>query len=296
MGRVAILDAGRADCIVIMPESGGLPVVIDGGTTEYNGRPVLADFLNEHGIGRIGLLVITHLHPDHFGGFYNLLEGIEVEEAILPCGEIKWNPRLFEDYGKAEFYGEYEQIRSFLSSRAGRVSLSTDWVNKSYDLGGGALLRCLFPRPDTPDTIPGRIAGISDPNIPEQELGECFRRFMATCNGESTVWALEDCNGETSVLLCADCTEQNLAQILPLPGGAPQVLKLSHHGINNGAGYFSKEQVELMAPKKYIVVCNAKEYYNVIKDDCEALCADKNVKLYYTFQGDFLYDYCECAQ
>lgn len=296
MGQVAILDAGRADCIVIMPEGDGLPVVIDGGTVEYDGKTVLADFLNERGIRKIGLLVITHLHPDHFGGFYNLIDRIEVEEAILPCGKIEWNPELFEKYGKAEFYGEYEQIRSFLSSNAGRVSLLTDWAGKSYDLGGGAVLRCLFPRPDTPDTITGRLAKISDPNIPLDEMDECFRRFMATCNGESLVWALEDCNGKTSVLLCGDCTEQNLEGILPLPGGAPQVLKLSHHGINNGAGYFSKEQVERMAPQKYIVVCNSKEYYNVIKDDCEALCADKNIKLYYTFQGDFVFDYCECPQ
>ena len=76
MSELHILDVGRADCTVLLLDTpdGSRCVVIDGGGKFYKGRRPLLEFLTGRGINTIDLLILTHLHQDHFGGFVHLVD------------------------------------------------------------------------------------------------------------------------------------------------------------------------------------------------------------------------------
>ena len=71
MSELHILDAGRADCTVLLLDTpqGRQTVVVDGGGKYYGARRPLLEFLTQRNISDIDLLILTHLHQDHFGGF-----------------------------------------------------------------------------------------------------------------------------------------------------------------------------------------------------------------------------------
>lgn len=80
MSELHILDVGRADCTILLLDTpdGSRCVVIDGGGKFYKGRRPLLEFLTGRGINTIDLLILTHLHQDHFGGFVHLVDRIAV--------------------------------------------------------------------------------------------------------------------------------------------------------------------------------------------------------------------------
>src|SRR5690606_2865104 len=64
----------------------GYFMMVDGGTAEGYGRGV-RPYLQEHGINRLDLLVLTHPHDDHLGGLVRMLEEDQVRVAhVLESG------------------------------------------------------------------------------------------------------------------------------------------------------------------------------------------------------------------
>ncbi|MDH4028003.1 MAG: DNA internalization-related competence protein ComEC/Rec2, partial [Nitrospirota bacterium] len=78
--KVTFLDVGQADASVVeLPD--GKTMLIDGGTLMPDaGRMAVAPFLWSEGIRRIDYLVISHFHPDHFGGLFYILDNFEISE------------------------------------------------------------------------------------------------------------------------------------------------------------------------------------------------------------------------
>lgn len=59
-------------------------------------RIMAADFLREEGVTRLDLVVLTHLHRDHIGGFGAVLEAVRVDEVwtnFLP-DPMYWDKRI----------------------------------------------------------------------------------------------------------------------------------------------------------------------------------------------------------
>ena len=86
MSELHILDAGRADCTVLLLDTpqGRQTVVVDGGGKYYGARRPLLEFLTQRNISDIDLLILTHLHQDHFGGFVHLVDQVhKAAEVIL---------------------------------------------------------------------------------------------------------------------------------------------------------------------------------------------------------------------
>lgn len=80
--RVTFLDVGQGDSAVIETPHGGV-IVVDGGGLVGSptdvGRRVLAPFLRAKRLRQVSLVVLSHPHPDHFGGLSEGLAGARVE-------------------------------------------------------------------------------------------------------------------------------------------------------------------------------------------------------------------------
>jgi competence protein ComEC len=82
--RVAVLDVGQGDCIVVQTPRGRTWLVDAGGSFDGRfdvGEAVVAPYLWSIGVRRIEGIVVTHAHPDHAGGVPFLLRAFEVGEV-----------------------------------------------------------------------------------------------------------------------------------------------------------------------------------------------------------------------
>jgi len=85
--RIAFLDVNQGDSSVIeLPD--GKVMLIDGGPeSNDSGRRIVAPYLWSRGINRIDVVVLTHPHPDHYGGLIYILDSMDVKE-------VWWNGRF----------------------------------------------------------------------------------------------------------------------------------------------------------------------------------------------------------
>ena len=77
---VTFLDTGQGDASVVeLPDK--KVMLIDGSRGEPDmGRMVIAPYLWSKGIRRIDYMVLSHPHPDHYGGFLYVLDHLDVGE------------------------------------------------------------------------------------------------------------------------------------------------------------------------------------------------------------------------
>ena len=117
MSELHILDAGRADCTVLLLDTpqGRQTVVVDGGGKYYGARRPLLEFLTQRNISDIDLLILTHLHQDHFGGFVHLVDQVQVRRAVAPCRDLQFADRVYPVFGDQEFSREYHTFFQYLN-------------------------------------------------------------------------------------------------------------------------------------------------------------------------------------
>ncbi len=77
---VKVIDVGQAECILIY--SNGYSALIDTGLASTVND--VCEILNECGIEKLDVMLLTHLHNDHTGGVSGILELFSVENLILP--------------------------------------------------------------------------------------------------------------------------------------------------------------------------------------------------------------------
>ena len=107
MSELYILDVGRADCTVLLLDTpqGRRTVVVDGGGKYHKDRKPLLEFLVQRNITVIDLLILTHLHQDHFGGFVHLVDRVQVRQAVAPCGDLRFADRCIRCMEIGSFTG-----------------------------------------------------------------------------------------------------------------------------------------------------------------------------------------------
>ena len=84
-GQVSVtaLDVGQGQCVLV--RQGRLLALIDCGGDGYeNPGDTAANPVQNTGLGRLDLLVVTHYHDDHANGVPQLLRRLEVSAAALP--------------------------------------------------------------------------------------------------------------------------------------------------------------------------------------------------------------------
>lgn len=94
--EVVFIDVGEGDSIFIKTYS-GRTILIDGGgfNTRLNpgksiGDSVIIPFLLDYGVSSLDMVIATHGHDDHIQGLEAVLEGLKVNNLVMPdCAEKK---------------------------------------------------------------------------------------------------------------------------------------------------------------------------------------------------------------
>ncbi|WP_295747186.1 MBL fold metallo-hydrolase [uncultured Oscillibacter sp.] len=290
MSELHMLDVGRADCSILLldTEDGKKTVVIDGGELSCRGRQPLLEFLEERSIREIDLLILTHLHQDHFGGFHQLIGRVAVRRAVAPCGDLVFHEKVYPLFGDREFYREYHRIFQYFRQSGTELAASPSCWGKSFAFGESAL-RCLYPRPDSPMRSVRSAQALCAPELTDSQIHRLLELHKRSCNEDSSIWLLEH-RGNPIALFTGDSTDETLRRALETSGPVhPEVQKLSHHGI--GQPYFSEETQKMILPKNLVVSVD-KTYYNEdMRITVEGLAAAGASRVHYTFQGAFAFHF-----
>jgi competence protein ComEC len=92
--NVTFLDVGQGESSVVeLPDK--KIMLIDGSTNRPDmGRMVIAPYLWSRGIRKIDVMVLSHPHPDHFGGLIYILDNFIVKD-IWSNGRMTHDARVF---------------------------------------------------------------------------------------------------------------------------------------------------------------------------------------------------------
>lgn len=120
---VHFIDVGQADATLL--QSGGEYCLVDAGETDS--EQALMSYLEQMGVTRLKLLVMSHPHADHIGSMAAVLENLEVEQVLLP------------DFDKAPYPTTrlFEKVMDAIE--ASGATVSTAAAGQSYPVGSGSL-------------------------------------------------------------------------------------------------------------------------------------------------------------
>lgn len=77
--EVHFIDVGNADCILV--RQGDKNLLIDAG--ERSDDRIILEYLSDHGVERLDLVIATHPHADHIGSMAEVLEAVPVERFVM---------------------------------------------------------------------------------------------------------------------------------------------------------------------------------------------------------------------
>ena len=284
MSELHILDAGRADCTVLLLDTpqGRQTVVVDGGGKYYGARRPLLEFLTQRNISDIDLLILTHLHQDHFGGFVHLVDQVQVRRAVAPCRDLQFADRVYPVFGDQEFYREYHTFFQYLNRSGTELIRSKECAGRTFTFGDFAL-DCLYPMRDSTQRSVTYAEALCAPELTEEAMAWNLEAHKQTCNEDSSIWLLRK-GGADLALLAGDSTDETMRAALCGRTVRPRLQKLSHHGIC--ARSFSEYVQKIVEPEILVVSVDKIHYTKEMGAQVDALCAAGGSQCYYTFQGD----------
>jgi competence protein ComEC len=133
--RISFVDVGQGDAALIDLPDGALALVDTGQGGRHPASRELRGLLAARRRSRIDVLVITHGHPDHYGGLEELLDEVAL-------GEIWLNGQLLVE----ERDGAMERLLATALDRGVRLRFSPELCATTHEFGG-AEIELLWPCP-----------------------------------------------------------------------------------------------------------------------------------------------------
>ena len=153
---VTVLDVGQGDSVLIGQD--GEYCLIDTGTADT--RDTLVRDLRLAGVKELRYLILTHPHADHTGGAGAVLEGLSVEELVLPVwrtgeeGEPAWPDGILDTAAREGTLVTETAEGDAFTLGSGAIHIlqgGSDWMQTADDANNGSL--CLLF--EAGDTLPG---------------------------------------------------------------------------------------------------------------------------------------------
>lgn len=259
MLELHFINVGDGDAILIEDRNGGdvFRMLVDAGRRvpdAYPGSPrrTAAAYLREKEISRLDVLVVTHLHVDHYGGVADLLSEVDIGEVcsgFFPDGpgmRIPPEPEAVKTVrGMIDCVNEWAEITDGLRAagvplRAVSASipglrlterLTADLIcpNEIVCALQGAVWRALLSGEQIPDDVKYLISKTRNPNALRLRLRYAGRRVELPADCYAAVWENED------ALPC-------------------DILKVPHHG---APGAVSEKLLEKLRPRYAVISCEA---------------------------------------
>jgi len=92
---VDILSVGKGDCSVL--RTAGHVIMIDAGFKKT--ADIIDAYLEENGISRIDVLILTHFDKDHIGGAANVVSNYEIGTVYVPdYSETELDSKHYDNY------------------------------------------------------------------------------------------------------------------------------------------------------------------------------------------------------
>ena len=88
--QVTFINVGQGDC-ALFKAPGDCDVLIDAGgygSSDGTGEHIIAPYLIKNGVTDIEYVIISHMHKDHIVGLIGLLDKLELDNLIIPYGQI----------------------------------------------------------------------------------------------------------------------------------------------------------------------------------------------------------------
>jgi competence protein ComEC len=193
--RVTVLDVGQGDGVLIETAAGQHALIDAGGAA--NGGPdpgaeSVVPLLQALRISHLDLVVMSHPHPDHYGGLFSVLDAVEV-------GEL-WDTGQAEAEGGT---GAATRLLDVARAKGIRVVRPRERCGRATPLGGAAL-RVLSPCPG----------------------------FDEALEANDNSWVLKLIHGERTFLFVGDAERATEEALVASHAGAlrSDVLKVGHHG------------------------------------------------------------------
>jgi competence protein ComEC len=119
--KITFLDVGQGDAsLVELPDK--KIMLIDGGLYDTDmGRRVVAPFLWSKGIRSIDYLVVSHPHPDHYGGFIYIMDNFDVGEIWLNGRTSQESGKLFQKIKERKIPGKILRRGDVLETKGYRI-------------------------------------------------------------------------------------------------------------------------------------------------------------------------------
>jgi competence protein ComEC len=164
--RVAVLDVGQGDAILLQP-AGAEPLLVDAGPVDA----AVADRLDDFGVHSLAAAVVTHDQADHAGGVPELLESVPVRRLVFATAG-----------------------RHLIAAARGAGTIPTQ-VAEGGELRAGALrLEALWPPRELLESTP------DDPNAASLVLLARWHRFEMLLSGDAEAEAVPLDPGPLDVL------------------------------------------------------------------------------------------------
>jgi len=284
MNALYSLPVGRADCHVLLLESKDQSycVVIDAGWYPPADKHVLKDFLLQHNIRKIDLLIITHLHMDHQAALAAITDTVTVEHAILPTAlPISVTDAICQTQPGNKYLLSLKDYAGFFQwclESGTKVEDIMTYAEGGCVCLGDAALRCLYPRRDTPLPSVDYALKMCSPDITADKCVAFENLSRRHANGDSSVWLLE-IGGEQKALFMGDAPMSTIET--PLAEGAlhPTIVKLPHHGLSGG--YFDLNDLVRLQPKE-LIVCSELPKASEAMTQCASMALSCGADIFFT--------------
>lgn len=286
MLQIDIINVGDGDAILIQDFSGTAPfrMLIDCGRhhiESYEGskRQYAIDYLYKSGISEIDLLVLSHMHTDHFGGCLLMLPHIRFKKAFvnyLPSMD-EWKRTIAPESSTKSVTGLYADFNLYRDVLAGLLGQGCNVaeVQQTMQLQPTPQLLATIYAP--PPSLIQRYRHTLNQLAQGEQLPNELLHTVSKDRNNSSLMVFLSYAGKT-IFLPGDNYAAYL-ETTPLPRA--DVLKLPHHGDEKSLSF---KMLEMIAPDTAAISCrsNIKEGKNrpdqaiveMLQQHCALFCTE----------------------
>lgn len=261
MLKLRFINVGDGDAILVEDQEGGhvFRILVDAGRRDMEKPPdslrrTAAEYLRERGITHINVLVVTHLHTDHFGGLADLLPGVAVDEVYSGFFPDRPEVRIPEEpdaqksvRGLIECLNEWGAAVELMAGQNCRLHTVSATIR---DLRMTDRLKADIVCPD--EQAAARQRQVYQDMLAGNPVPEDLRYWAAKRRNPGSLRVRLEYAGR-AVELAGDCCGDGW----DMAGQRPcDILKVPHHG---AGGALSGGQMDCLSPAYAVISCE-KDY------------------------------------